>query len=125
MIDLMIFEDEASQLETIKRKLHKRFPDSDIHTESNPYTVFTSISLLNPNILIVDYQFKSIKITDEAVIMSRLFKFKGLVIIFSGHAPNEIKKDMEDKYDRIPHNFRIISKSNPIRLMREIEKYHG
>lgn len=124
MIDMMIFEDEKSQLETIKRCLSKRFPDSDIHTESNPYTVFSAVSLLNPDVLIVDYQFRHIKITDESQIMSRLFKFHGLVIIYSGHNPREIREDIQKKYGRIPENFRIISKREPVKLMKEVAKYH-
>lgn len=120
----MIFEDEISQLETIKRSLHNRFPKSDIHTESNPYTVFNAISLFNPNVLIVDYQFKGLKITDEEHIMQRLFKFNGLVIIYSSHEVIDIKNDFHEICGGIPENFRIISKREPFKLIKEIAKYN-
>lgn len=123
--DFVIFEDERSQMETIKRSILKKFPGSDIHTEDNPYTVFHTISLFRPEVLVVDYQFKNMKITDEDKIMCRLFKFKGLVIIYSNHEPKDIRKDIERKYNGfIPANFRIISKKNPSQLMREVIKYN-
>ena len=123
-IDFMIFEDERSQMETILRTLLHKFPKADIHTEDNMYCVFSSISLFQPEILIVDYQFKSMKLTDQKEIMCRLFKFKGLVIIYSNHEPKFIRNDIEKKHSMIPANFRIISKGEPSRLLREVQKYY-
>jgi hypothetical protein len=120
----MIFEDERSQLETIRRSLLARYPTADIETESNMYSIFHTISLFRPEILIVDYQFKSQKITDEEKIMSRLFKFKGLVLIYSSHAPKEITREIELKYNILPANFRILSKNDPRRLLKEVQKYY-
>ena len=55
--------------------------------------------------------------------MSRINKFKGLVVIYSSHDSSEIKKDLILKYGSIQKNFRIISKRNPVKLMKEIFNY--
>lgn len=122
--DFMIFEDERSQMETIKRSLLRKFPNSEVHTESNPYTVFQAISMLRPDVLIVDYQFRSIKITDEEKIMCQLFKSNGLVIIYSSSPPDEIRRDIMKRFDFIPANFKIISKRQPSKLIQAIEVYN-
>ena len=38
-IDFMIFEDEKSQIELMRRSILYNFPQADIHTEENPYAV--------------------------------------------------------------------------------------
>jgi len=123
-IDFMIFEDEKSQIELIRRSILYNFPQADIHTEENPYAVFHTISLFKPRILIVDYQFETIKITEEKAIMNRIFKFKGLVIIYSAHDIRIIKQDIRERYGMIPANFRILSKSDPRGLINEVKRYN-
>lgn len=123
-LNFMIFEDERSQMELLKRSILKKFPCSDIHTEDNMYSVFYTIPLFNPEILIVDYQFENMKITDEEKIIMRLFKFKSLVLIYSSHDPKIIRQDIQKKYGIIPANFRIISKREPIKLLNEIARYN-
>lgn len=122
MLKVMVLEDERSCLELIRRTLSKRFPDSDIVAERNPYHIFCTAAIHRPDILVVDYRFLDFCLTDERRLMKRLFKFKGLVLIYSSHDHKHILEGI-NKYGPLPENFRILPKSDPKRLIDEITRY--
>jgi len=117
----MILEDEPSCLKSIEATLKAKFPNSTIHTEDNPYSIYLA-TFRRPDILIVDYQFQY-PITKCKDIIEKLFRFKGLVIIYSGLDSDFIKRDFLDNYNIIPKNFRILSKEEPKVLLSEICEY--
>lgn len=120
---VMILEDEASQIETIERILLKKFPCSEVDCANNPYYLFSVAPIFRPEVLILDYNFNHYKITEEKQVMARLFKFKGLIIIYSIQDVNDIKADIKKRYGLIPSNFRVISKRQPVALIKEIIDY--
>ena len=120
---VMILEDETSQIETIKRVLLRKFPCSEIDCANNPYYLFSVAPIFRPEVLILDYNFSHYKITEEKQVMQRLFKFKGLIIIYSIHDVRDIKADIKKRYGLIPANFRVVSKRQPVKLIKEIIDY--
>lgn len=122
-MNLMVFEDERTCLATIKKMIEVNFPDIVFNSESDPYHIYCSTPIHRPEILIVDFQYSRFKITDEQQLMRRLFKFKGLVCMYSGHPVAYINKEIKKHYSLIPKNFRIISKEKPKDLLNEIRQY--
>jgi ABC-type molybdenum transport system ATPase subunit/photorepair protein PhrA len=120
---LMILEDQKSQMETVRRILLKKFPDSDIDTADHPYYLFSVAAINRPEVLILDYNFSHYKITEEKQVMRRLFKFQGLILIYSIHSTKEILEDIKGRYGMVPANFRVVSKREPVKLIKEIIDY--
>lgn len=117
----MILEDEPACMKAIKTSLEKKFPNSTIYTEDNPYSIYLA-TFNKPDVLIVDYQFQY-PITKCRDIIEKLFRFKGLVLIYSANDIKYIENDFLYNYNIIPKNFRIINKDNPKKLMEEICEY--
>jgi len=102
---MLILEDELSQMETIKRILSSKFPSSEIDGADNPYYLFSIAPIFRPEVLILDYNFSHYNITEEKQVMCRLFKFKGLIIIYSIHSEKCIKADIKKRYGLIPVSY--------------------
>ncbi len=120
-LKFMILEDEPVCMALIEKILSKKFPTAEITTEDNPYSIYLS-TFEKPDVLIVDYQFKY-PITACKDIIEKLFRFKGLVIIYSGHSKKHIEKDFIKNYNIVPKNFRIINKNNSRELLSEVCEY--
>ena len=120
---MMILEDETSQIETIKRVLLNKFPCSEIDCANNPYYLFSTAPIFRPEVLILDYNFSHYKITEEKQVMRRLFNFQGLILIYSIHSTKEIIDDIRGRYGMVPANFRVVSKREPVKLIKEIIDY--
>jgi len=120
-LKFMVLEDEPVCMALIKKILSKKFPYAEITTEDNPYSIYLS-TFEKPDILIVDYQFRY-PITACKDIIEKLFRFKGLVIIYSAQEVGHIKKDFTKNYGIVPKNFRVISKLKPGELISEVCEY--
>ena len=120
-LKFMILEDEPVCMALIEKILSKKFPTAEITTEDNPYSIYLA-TFEKPDILIVDYQFKY-PITACKEIIEKLFRFQGLVIIYSGHDKGHIERDFISNYNIIPKNFRIINKNNSKELLSEVCEY--
>jgi DNA-binding NarL/FixJ family response regulator len=120
-LKFMVLEDEPVCMALIKKILSKKFPYAEITTEDNPYSIYLS-TFEKPDILIVDYQFRY-PITACKDIIDKLFRFKGLVVIYSGHDKKHIEKDFIRNYNIVPKNFRIINKNNSRELLSEVCEY--
>ena len=122
--DLMAFDDESSQLLTIKKIIEKEFPKSKIHTTENAFMMLMEVSVKKPEVIIVDYHFKEYVITENKAIMKRLLSFQGFVIVYSSHCLSHIRQEILDKYDTVPKNFRFIEKTNnTMVLLNEVIRY--
>jgi DNA-binding NarL/FixJ family response regulator len=120
-LKFMILEDEPVCMALIEKILSKKFPAAEITTEDNPYSIYLA-TFEKPDVLIVDYQFKY-PITACKDIIEKLFRFKGLVVIYSGHDKKHIEKDFIRNYNIVPKNFRIINKNNSRELLSEVCEY--
>jgi len=121
----MIVEDELSSMRAIQLMLKRNYPDSGIISKDNPYHLFTTLEMLSPEVLVVDYNFQTFNITQQHSMMRRLRQFPGLVCIYSSHDPVEIKTEIRKIYGTVPSNFRVIPKEQPMRLLSAIKDFYA
>ena len=115
--NLLFVDDSQNQLVFTEKLLKANFPNIKVNCEKNIYSLFSSRYDINDiDILVLDFYFIGFELKDDKSILDMLEKYRGNLIIFSSCTKKYI-----DKYIKL--EFTYISKSNPQKLIDEVNKF--
>lgn len=115
-IKILLLEDDKDEGNLIIKILNNNFENIDILWNDRAELAFTSIPIFKPDIVISDYSFPT---STCNIIMQKLNKFKGLVIIYSSNSESFLRKALTC----ISDNMIIITKPNTLKVVSVIAKH--
>lgn len=112
-VDVMVYDDEASCREVIKRTLQKVYGVKRIETEDNIFSLRIDLAINRPKVLILDYVYAGG--LNLPYVTPALKAFKGLGIIYSSVSRERVEKELGG----LPPNFFFVEKGN-LKLLRKV-----
>ena len=119
---IMFIDDDRTDSFLMKRIIKRNFPDYDLTIDDSLYSCFIELPLINPDLLILDWNFKYCTLVDETEVFEKITTLNKPIIIFSGLKEDYIINKIIEKIGKIPENIKIVNKGNASELINFIDE---
>ena len=111
-VEAMIYDDNPTCRESLKKLLQKTYHLTHIETEDNIVSLRLDIAINRPSLLVLDYMYEGG--LNLPYVVGVLHKFKGTGIIYSGVKRSRVEKELGP----LPYNFAFVQKGDLDHLNR-------
>lgn len=114
-MNILVIEDDTTQMNFITTLLKKCSPDVKSHFSNYIHCIFTRLPCYTFDMLILDFTYAGFELSDETNILNLLKQYAGEIIIYTSNTESYIRKKLPRDL-----NFQYVSKQTPTKLIEII-----